>query len=414
MRQYLALLKNRNFVLHWSAGAISNVGDFFNSLALVKILSADPQHLGMYTALVMIAKVVPGILLGTVAGVMADRVSRRTVMVVSDLLRALLVLALVFVDQPPVIIGLIFLTASVAVFYNPASSALLPNLVSSEQLVTAGSLNVMTQRLAMLIGNGVGAVVLMAVGPHNVFYLDAVSFVISALLLGAMALPAAAATPASSKPGARQSTLARFKSDLRESAAFLKGAAPVRHLLGTFSIASLGDSALNVLLVTFFTVGLGLAAESLGYVWALFGGAALIGALTIGAIGHKISWRYLLSFSTVWIWFTMMTSLLIARPIPSVAFLALLGLGSGAVNVGAQSAVGQLVPDHVRGRIFGAWGTINNLIYVVGTLIAGFLSDRFGPAPTMMGFTTFYLLAGAYAFVAFRDQSSPAASEAAG
>lgn len=46
MQQYWALLKNRNFVLHWLAGAISNVGDFFNGLALVKILSEDPAHLG--------------------------------------------------------------------------------------------------------------------------------------------------------------------------------------------------------------------------------------------------------------------------------------------------------------------------------------------------------------------------------
>lgn len=361
----------------------------------------------------MVAKVVPGILLGPVAGVVADRFSRRAIMIATDLIRALLVLALVFIDQPSHMIAVIFVTAAVSVFYNPASSALLPNLVTGEQLVTAGSLHVMTQRTAMLIGNGVGAVVLAGMGPHNVFYIDAISFVVSAVLLGAMILPSVAAAPASAEPEQRQSAWVHFQSDVKESLSFLKAAVPVRRLLTTFSISAVGDSAFSVLMVTFFTIGLGLTAESLGYFWALFGGASVIGALAIGAVGHKIPWRYLISVAAVYVWVTMMGALLIAQPVPSIAFPALLGLGSGAVNVGAQAAIGQLVPDHVRGRIFGAWGMVTNLIYVAGTLSAGFLSDRFGPTPTLMGFTTFFLLAGAYAFVAFREFPAPAASAAA-
>ncbi len=410
MQQYLALLKNRNFVLHWLAGAISNVGDFFNSLALVKILSSDPEHLGMYTALVMIAKVVPGIILGPVAGVVADRVSRRAVMIIADLLRGAAVLGLVFVEKPSAIIALIFLAAAISCFYNPASAALLPNLVGKEQLVTAGSLRVMTERTAMLIGNGLGAVVLTFMGAHNVFYIDAISFVVSAFLVGAIAVPAVAAAVGKQKES--QGTWAKFRGDLTETIAFLRESAPVRHLLNAFAIAALGDSALNVLLVTFFTVGLGLAAEALGYVWALFGGAALLGALLIGAIGHKIPWRFLVSGAAVYIWFMMMGALMVAKTIPSIAFLTLLGFGSGAINVGVQAAVGQLVPDYVRGRVFGAWGMINNLIYVVGTLSAGALSDWIGPIPTLMGFTTFYLLTGVYAFFAFRSQPAVAAEAA--
>ena len=408
MRQYLDLFRNRNFVLHWLAGAISNLGDFFNSLALVKILSEDPEQLGFYMALIMVAKVVPSAVLSPLAGIAADRFPRRTMMILSDLLRAFFVLGLVFVNQPLLIVGLCFLSAVAAAFYNPASSALLPSLVTKEQLITASSLNVMTQRMAMLLGNGIGAVVLVSVGAHNVFYIDSATYAISALLLAGMSLPAAISALARSG-----SPWQKIKGDLAEAVSFVRATPPVRHLFTTLAIAGVADSAMNVLLITFFTLGLGLAAESLGYVWALFGGASVIGALVIGAVGRRVRWQSLLTYGTVYVWFATMGALVTASPIPSVAFLTVLGLGSGAINVSINAAIGELVPNHIRGRIFGSFSMLNSTIYVVGVLAAGTLSDLYGPVPTLMGFGTFYLAAGLYTIFAFRPRPAGVAREAA-
>lgn len=407
MRAYLALFRNRNFLLHWTAGAISNVGDFFNSVALVKILSEDPAHLGFYMALVMIAKVVPSVVLGTVAGVVADRLPRRTVMIVSDLLRAVLVLGLVFVEGPAPILMLVSLASIVSVFFNPASGAMLPNIVKKDELATAGALGIMTQRMAMLLGNGIGAAVLIGMGAHNVFYIDAVSFVISALLIAGMTVSGMVDHATVTGSGAGQGLWTKFKGDLAETAAFLREAYLVRHLLITLGIVAVADSSLNVLLITFFTQGLGLPAESLGYVWALFGATSVLGALMIGAFGKRITWQPLTVGSAFYIWMTMMGALIFRSPVPSITFLALLGLGSGAANVGLQVATGTLVPDQVRGRIFGTWGMVQSLIYVAGVLVAGSLSDRFGSVPVLMGFTTFFLIAGIYAFLAFRSAPVP-------
>lgn len=400
MREYGALFKNRNFLLHWLAGATSNVGNFFNSLALVKILSADPAHLGFYMSLILVAKMAPGAILGPVAGALADRFPRRTIMVISDLARAALVLGLVFVEEPMALIGLVFLAAVAAAFYNPASSAMLPTLVQPEQMVTAGSLAVMTERMAMVLGNGFGAAVLMAVGAHNVFYIDAASFVVSALLLGMMTVKA---VPRATVAGATaQSFTGKFASDMREMAAFLKEAPPMRRLFTALAIAVVGDSGTNVLLVTFFTISLGLAPENLGFVWALFGGASIIGSLLIGAIGNRIHWRHLFNGGAAYIWATMCGFVMGNGVVVSTTFLTLMGLGSGAINVGLQAAVAELVPDHVRGRIFGSWATVQSLIFVAGTLAAGPLSDRFGPGAAILGFASAYLAAGIYGFFALK------------
>lgn len=408
MRQYTALFRNRNFLLHWLAGAISNVGDFFNSLALVKILSEDPEHLGTYMALIMVSKVLPRVLFSPVAGALADRLPRRAIMVAADLLRAVLVLALVFVDQPVGILALVFAAAVVGTFFNPASSAMLPSLVKQEELVTAGSLSVMTERLAMLLGNGLGAVVLMAVGPHNVFYIDAASFAVSALLLGMITVPAVAR-----KTSLSRSALGTFMADMKETAAFLRETPTVRHLLISLGIAAIGDSALSVLLVPFFTLTLGLAPESMGFVWAVFGAASVLGALMLGAVGRKVHWTHLFSYGALYVWLMMLGAILVSRAFPSAAFLTLVGLGSGAVNVALQAAVGELVPDWVRGRVFGTWTTFGSLIHATGILTAGPLADHFGPKVTLLGYSTAFLLTAGYAWWAFRGAAREPVAKAA-
>lgn len=413
LKQYASLFRNRNFLMLWLSSAISYIGDFFNSVALVKVLSEDPEHLGLWMALVMIAKVVPGILLGPVAGVVADRFPRRTVMIIADLLRAGLVAGLVFAATPAAVITLCALAAAVSTFYNPAASALLPSLVKPEELVSAGSLSMITQRLAMLIGNGLGAVAMMLMGAHYVFLIDSASFLISAAFKLALVVPAIAA--AASAAGEAKSLASRFGSDLKEAWDFVRHTPTVRRLSVTFAIFAFPDSALNVLMVTFFTIELGLAAEKMGLVFAALGGAAVVGALAIGAVGGKVHWKHLISYGAAYIWACMMGTLIVRDFLPATAFLVLLGLGSGAINVGAQAAFGLLIPDQVRGRFFGGWGMVNNLIYVVGTLLAGWLSDLVGAGTTMMGFTTFYLLAGIYAWFAFRHEGAraPAAVAAA-
>lgn len=415
MKQYQSLFRNRNFLLHWLAGAISNIGDFFNTLALVKLLSEDPAHLGLYMAVIMVAHMLPGLVLGPLAGVMADRLPRKAIMIVSDVLRAGLMLGLVVVQQPAQILTLVALGAIVSAFFNPASSAMLPSLVAKEELVTAGSLSVMTQRMAMLLGNGIGAWFLMAAGAHNVFYVDAASFIVSALMVAGIRVQATtkpASDDAQDDSGA--GLWGKFRGDVVEALAFLRNAPVVRHLLGTLAITAVADSALNVLLVTFFTISLGLAAASIGFVWALFGGASVIGALAIGAVGQRVHWRHLMSYGMVYAWFVMMAALLTESVVPSITFLTLLGLGSGAMNVGLQAAIGELVPDHVRGRVLSAGGMMQSLIYVVGVTSAGLLSDHFGPTRTLMGFISFFLFGAIYAFIAFRPSPQvPAEAEPA-
>jgi len=421
MTRYLGLFRNRNFLRYWLAGALAGVGDFFNTLALVKLFSQDQDRMGFYTSLVVVANLLPNLVLGPVAGVLADRLPRKVIMVCADLVRAALMFSMIFVQEPLTLIGLDFAAAVAAAFFGPASSALLPNLVKREELVTAGSLNVMTARLAMLLGNALGAVLLALVGPAAVFGLNGGMFLISALLHAGMRVPAPAAAGApvqgeGTAPGTGRrpvaSPVARLVGDLREAAALLRERPNLRHLLTGVGIANLGDSGTNVLLVTFFTVTLGLAAEQMGFVLAGFGAAAVLGAFLIGALGSRVHWRHLFSLGCCYIWLTATGAVVTSSLIPSSAFLLLLGLGSGAVNVGLQVAMADLVPDNVRGRISGAYSTVSAVIMIAGNLMAGALADRMGAAETMLGYSLAYLAAGVYGYLKLRPETAGAARAA--
>lgn len=412
MKQYRSLFRNRNYRMLWLGGVVSTLGDFFNSLALLKILSEDPAHLGFYLAVIMVAKMLPGVLLGPVAGVLADRLNRRTTLITTDVLRAALVTGLVFVDRPAPIVALVFLSAGVSAFFNPAHTALMPSLVGPEELVSATSLSFLTNRTAQLVGNALGAATLLVLSPHQVFYVDAVSFLISALFHLAIRLPASpsASTTSGAESDRSGSILQRFAQDVNEAISFLRESPPVRHFLTAFGICAVGDAGGNVLLFTFVVTGLGLAAERYGFLGAVMGGVTVAGGLIVGALGNRVHWRHLISAGGIGIWVFYFSAVLIHRTLPSLILLATVGLFSGCINVGANTAYGLLVPDHVRGRIASAWGMIQNGIYVLGTLAAGALSDRFGPIPVLLGFTMTYLLTGLYAMRVFRGSQVPAAA----
>ena len=105
MTRYLGLFRNRNFLRYWLAGALAGVGDFFNTLALVKLFSQDQDRMGFYTSLVVVANLLPNLVLGPVAGVLADRLPRKVIMVCADLVRAALMFSMIFVQEPLTLIG---------------------------------------------------------------------------------------------------------------------------------------------------------------------------------------------------------------------------------------------------------------------------------------------------------------------
>lgn len=374
----LKLLAEPRFRRLWLGQAISELGDGMTGLALVVLVHRLAGTMSAI-ALLTILTSLPQIILGLHAGVLVDRWDRRRTMIACDLARALLVVPIVFLQDPRQIAWIYALAiaqAAASVFFEPARTAFLPVMVGAPALLAANSLGQTTRIVCTTAGAALAGFLLsLPNGMRFVFALDALSFGVSALALGTIRVSARAAKPIdSSAPETRHGLTAELIEGLR--LVFRN-----RTLVGlviTFAITLLGMGAVTVLFVPFMLRDLGASTVAIGFVRAaqtvgmLVGGALLAGpasrlkptqvlALGIAAIGPCLA---LMGLAPHW------TTLL--------PLLALIGVCSSAIQAGSVTLLQHAVPDHARGRAESTFDTLLVAVMLVAMAAAGGLGDRFG------------------------------------
>ena len=163
---YWPLLRhNPEFTRLWIGQLVSNLGDWFNTVAVLALVY-DLTQSGLSTGLIIIASTLPAFLLTPYAGMVVDRFDRRKIMMVADLSRGVLALGMLLVRTSSEIWLLYLFSAlliAFASFFGPALNAAIPNLVSSDELISANALSSATWGLMLAVGAAVGGVVIAAV-----------------------------------------------------------------------------------------------------------------------------------------------------------------------------------------------------------------------------------------------------------
>ena len=183
------LRDNRDFRLLWTAQIVSEIGDWFYTVALYSLLlELTGSAAAVGTAVVL--QLLPQVFAAPSAGVLNDRMSRRAIMIFADVCRAVIVLSMLLVrsaDMVWLVWVLLFLETLMWALFEPGRSALIPRLVrSDDELLVANALSSTTWAFNLAIGAGLGGLVAYAFGRQTVFVLNSLSFVGSALLLAAM------------------------------------------------------------------------------------------------------------------------------------------------------------------------------------------------------------------------------------
>jgi MFS family permease len=179
---------NRNFRRLWLAQIISEMGDWFYTVAIYTLL-LELTGSAKSVALAFVVQVLPQSFVAPIAGVLNDRASRKRVMIAADLARSVIVLGMLVVSRAqivPLIYALLLLETTMWALFEPGRTAILPNIAGSQELVTANALSSMTWSLNLALGAGLGGAVAAFFGRDAVFVLDSVSFLVSAALLGGM------------------------------------------------------------------------------------------------------------------------------------------------------------------------------------------------------------------------------------
>ena len=176
------LRHNRNFRLLYFGQAISQLGDWFNAVAVYALL-LDLTGSATAVAWMMVVQFLPMAVVGPMAGVVVDRVDRRRLMIATDIIRGVLVLGLLLVqhrDQVWIAYVVTILCVSAQAFFEPARTATIPNITSAEELMPANALSSATWSAMLAVGASVGGLVTVLSGRNVAFLINAASFFASA------------------------------------------------------------------------------------------------------------------------------------------------------------------------------------------------------------------------------------------
>jgi MFS family permease len=375
----LAALSSRDFRLLWLGQSASVLGDGLILVAVglyVTRLTGEPSDVG----LVLAAYSLPLVALVLVGGVVADRMPRQTVMVVSDLVRCALhtVLAVLIATGAVriwhmVVIGALFGTAEA--FFRPAYTGLVPQTVPEELLQQAQALTGVSRELAQLASPAVATALVLGVGGAAAFALDAATFAVSAVLLLRVR---------ARDRGAAPEDTGGVLAELREGWRAVRDRAWVWVVVLCFSLALL------VALAPFFVLGADVAQDRYGSdaVYGLANAALGVGTVAGAVLGAR--WRPArpLAASVAWsVPWPLSVAVFAAGP-PRELLLACMvaaGLGIGLFAVWWETALAQRIPPHLLSRV-SAWDWMGSLALLpLGFLLAGPVADRLGSTEVLVG-----------------------------
>jgi MFS family permease len=391
---YLDVVRSPRYFPLWLGQLVSNFGDTLHYIALV-VLVFHLTGQGVAVAALVTAEILPVLFLGPVAGVVIDRFSRKAVLIGSDLVRALLVLTLLWPQGAwhayLVAAGL----AAGTTFFNPTVQAVIPALTTEEQRLAANSVAWSTGRLVQIVASAVAGGLIAFFGTRVVFGLNAATFLVSALLIAQLRIPAHAGQIGE---GAKRG-LESFIRDARAGLNFARNDRFVSRLLLVQSLASFAVGATGAMLVVLSEQHLGLPPA--GFAWLI--GAIGVGALVGPLIPNTLATDYR---DARWLFVPYVIRgigdvlLAIVTPLPlAMLILFVYGLNTSTGMVVFSSTVQGAVPDGVRGRVFTLLDVSWNAMRLLSLAIGGLVVDTLGIGPLFWGGGTLLALAGVLGLV---------------
>ena len=388
MHEYLLLLRtNRNYRNLWLGSVVSQLGDWFNLLASAEIIT-DLTSNGVAISYLFLARFLPLFLFSPLAGVLADRFSRKKILILSDILRALTVLGFLYVRSSQQIWLFYVLTVLqfvLSAMFTPARTAVLANVVRQEDLVTANALDSLTWSTMLALGAFLGGLVAAMFGAAAAFVMDSLTFLFSAWCVSRIVMP-----------------LVDRSLDLPRTGwlDFVDGFRYLWHepfILGIALVKAAGSlvwGGVNVLEITFAEQIFPLNGSALTRMFRIEdGGTATLGLIYIvSGLGTGLGpifmrrWlgdqrRRMLFGISIGFVFLFTGILLLASAVNLPWYLSgtlVRTIGSGTVWVFSAALLQTLVPDRFRGRVFAFEFAALTLTQSISTFFAGYGQDAWG------------------------------------
>ena len=383
---YMQLLRrNQSFRRLWIGQVISELGNWFNFIAALGLVREVSKAAPEVTTLMLIFRLVPFTLFSPLAGAFVDRWSRRTVMIVTDLLRVVVALGFLFVRRPEDLWIAYLCTALLAffgAFFEAAKNAAVPNITGERDLLAGNALMFSSRFLLLSIGAALGGWTSSKVGYSSAFIINAISFLLSAYSVWLVPdeetrKPASAET---AEETSRRGLFSGYWTDIREGWAYIVTHAPVATILLVNIVWAIGGGAINLILdrlgaFEFASKSALKPDEAIGVLYFANGLGLFVGMMIARRVGMYFQVKNRTIGYIGWSLFVQGIFFAFMGMMPTL-LLASLCLFISRVLLGAEFAVQEtllmrLVPDHLRGRVSTTDRAGEMMIWSVSTAIAG-------------------------------------------
>lgn len=366
----LQAFRSPNFSLLWAAQVVSGFGDKITVFALA-FVTWELTRSAVSTTLAVVISTIPYGIFGFFGGAIADAVGHRRSMIACDVVRmiaiALIPLVLLVGSQLWVAYVLVFIAAICSAIFNPARMAIIPDLVPAERLGASNSMVYASDRTVEIVGTLIAGV-LVALLRESAFYVDALTFGVSALLLGRIAID--------ERPS-RAISWSRLIADAADGVRLIRDHAVIRANTVFSLLAQLSLPIVNGLTPVLVFRELGLGPEHFGALEAAIAvGAVLAGILYPTLLGGVRKGRAIVAG------FALMGVVLVAiAAAPSFPIVVILFAVMGVTNVmffiPNMTLIQQLTPPYARARLFGARLALLNLTWLPVILLSATLAEIF-------------------------------------
>lgn len=373
-------LLNRDFLLLWQGQFVSQVGNQAYVVAMMYWLM-EASDSATLMGLIMMASILPGVVMGPFGGAVADRHSRKLIIVASDLMRGVSVLfvAIVMFSQPQATAGVLTILFAVSLLngligatFQPAISAAIPDLVPANKVAAANSMNQFSVQTAILIGQASGGILYRVFGAPILFVIDGVSYIVSALSESFIRIPRRESGAASDNVG----SFATYRADAIYGIRYVWRQVGMRGLLLVSAGINFLAMPVIVLLPFFVSRELLKGPEWYGFLLASMGAGSLFGYLIIGTIEVSPARR---SSVVTGLLFAVGVSIALlgnaTSPWIAMGVLFSAGACAGAINIIVVTLFQVTSPTEIRGRVMSLVISLSGAVSPLGMLLGGILAD---------------------------------------
>lgn len=365
----MEVLKIKNFRYYLASKIISEVGNGLHSTAVMLLLYKLTQS-ATKVSVAMIMFMLPYLLFSAYAGVLSDRKSAKRIMMISDLVRVPLVLTIPYITNYYFILVVIFIHSTISSLYAPAESSLLPKIVDKQSLLGANSLLSLSRSVPnFILGASISGILFQAFGENIAFYMNALSFFLSfVLLLGIKGEPTAPAIESSEK---------KVFDGFKEGLDAINGNSSAKLFIVVMLVFGFTNSAINLNLLA-FTSEVVKSNALYGFLIASNGVGSIVGAILINKMARFEATKFLILLVFI--------SGVVNAVFPVLSYMTLfmlayvvMGLIDASINIMIRTHLHKTIPEQLMGTVFGMINTVTSITPFVSMLISGLVIDRIGP-----------------------------------